>query len=717
MLEDIQKYVRYVMISYKLNLCIEYCNIRDDWSFIKEWNSCITDIGKLLNERYIEHDELADDIQRICELIRANIDNSVLCANIIEEEMLPIIYTLIEKMKIDLPDCEHYELTYTKSGIFNLLNKRTKKLIHSMNNPMVEALRQSEYLYKSDAETILICGAGLGYLAYQLWIKSFKSAHIYIFERDSNILALARKYGVLGWIEEDSITTICESNEGSLFDELYALPIDFDRAICWVSEYFIENIHDESIYAGIKSFSDNIITRERFRRMEIVNVRYNKSDIIDDVTKLRERISSLAKEFIVVAAGPSLDYNIEYIKKNQGKKRIVVVESALRKLIVNEIKPDYVVVLDPTEQIMKYIDGIEDKTSELVLVAYEKANWKYVKSFQGAKYIINGRQAVNNEVDNKDIQSYISDCTTVSSLAIEVSLYLGAESVELVGLDLAFPNNKVYAAQVSDISKICTETMVRSVNGALVGTSYVFVQFKTEIEEIIKKSTAKFYNMSKEGALIQGTLMDKWWEIWPIDFENYLNQLKQETALEWNEKYYILWQAIHAYMSKECANNEKFWNGVADVFGSIEKQFVNQMDAPACKGTISDKYVVMLTSYYSDEPDEISEKIRNDAYKLKTIHGFEILVVNTREYMGGQKVALKECAEADISESINYSDAIFYMGEKIPFFSFENNMPDINQIRSFIEIISKRVPVSFLSYDPFSLVASACKLIGNVEYR
>lgn len=717
MLEVMKKYIKYAMITHKLSLCIEYCNIRDQWSFINEWNKCISDIDDLINEVSYNSTGVSDNI-RSCEVtIHDNIKNYMLCASIIEEEVMPLVCDILNNIEINLPESESYEIVKTKSGLLTLRDRRSNKYLHSLSNPMTEALRHSEYLYRVEAEDILICGAGLGYLPYQLWLKSYKSAHIYILENNPKAIELAKVIGVLDWIDENNLTIICEADDGLMFDSLASLPIDFDKAICWVSDYFIDNIADEGISASIVSLADNVITRERFRIMEGVNLRLNSKNTLGDISVLKEKENSLQKEYIVIAAGPSLDENIEYIKANRTNKKIIAVESSVRNLLKNGIRPDYIAVLDPTELIMKYIDGIEDNTADLVLVAYEKAYWRYIESFKGEKY----RIISATEKDMDDIHSRVLNCTTVASLAIEIALYLGAESIDLIGVDLAYPNHKLYSSDVSNINKISSEVMVRSVDGAMVGSSNIFLQFKSEIEEIIRNSGVRFTNLSRNGAFIQGALMNKWWEKTPKDYIDYLKLLNEDSSLEWSEKYYILWQTISKYLEKEHdeddMENSCFWNETAKVFNSLSKEFTTLVGNGADKGTTNEKYVVLLTSFYATGPDEISDKVRSDAYNLKINHGFDVLIVNTKEYMGGKKVAMEKYNNLQLEDNIVNSEAIFFMGERFPYFSFEDGMPDVLQTRSFLNAFARKVPISFVAYDTLSLVASACKLIGTVEYR
>lgn len=720
MLDIIKKYNKYAIISYKLKLCVEKCNIRDKWQFINIWNKCIENIEALINEVSDRPEVISEKVKNIGRKIQTNINDYMQCANIIEEELLPLIGDEIKKIEIEFPIDDEFELVKSKSGLLTLRNRISNKWMHSINNPMSEAYSHANYLYRAEADNILICGAGLGYLAYQLWEKSYKSAHVYIFEKSKKAIELAKNYGVLDWIDNDKLTVISSSDDGKIFDELFALPIDFDNAICWVSEWFIDSVEDVNILRSIENFSENIITRECFRNMDRVNIKKNIQNTIGDISTLKEERIGCGQEYIVVAAGPSLDYSLDYIKECIGTKKIVAVESVLKKLLINGIKPDYVAVLDPTELIMKYITGIEDMTSELVLVASEKSYWGYVEKFAGRKYIISARL----DEDDSDIHNAISSCTTVSSFAVEIAIYLGAESIELVGLDLSFPNNKAYANQISDVDKVSVEQYVRSVEGKIVGSSKAFVQFKCEIEEIIRKNkNIKFYNLSKNGAFIRGTLMGKWWEEKPTNYNRYLKMLAEDTILECSEKYYILWQTICNHLKNVNDNSAReisdsdFWNEVTKVYTLVSDEFLGQLGDIKRADNYNEKYVILLTSLYSAEADEISEKIRQDAYTLKKQHGFDVMIVNTREYLGGNRVALMDSNELVSDEVMLNSETVFYMGERIPYFAFEEGMPDVQQIKSFITAISQRAPISFIAYDSLSLVASACKMIGTVEYR
>lgn len=87
-----------------------------------------------------------------------------------------------------------------------------------------------------------------------------------------------------------------------------------------------------------------------------------------------------------MAAGPSLDDNLEFLRENQGKKTIIAVGTVFRKLLENKIVPDMAAVLDPQERTYKQIEGLEDKKVPMLLAV--TAYWKFAANYKGDKYLV-----------------------------------------------------------------------------------------------------------------------------------------------------------------------------------------------------------------------------------------------------------------------------------------------------------------------------------------
>ena len=70
---------------------------------------------------------------------------------------------------------------------------------------------------------------------------------------------------------------------------------------------------------------------------------------------------------IVVGAGPSLDKNIRYLRKACEKAIILCCDAALKPLLSHNIVPNFVVVLDPQEEIARFLSNVPQSGITLVV--------------------------------------------------------------------------------------------------------------------------------------------------------------------------------------------------------------------------------------------------------------------------------------------------------------------------------------------------------------
>ena len=135
-------------------------------------------------------------------------------------------------------------------------------------------------------------------------------------------------------------------------------------------------------------------------------------------------------------------------------------------------------------------------------------NWKFVNSYTGPKYCF-CEENTDDYVTNHGVKFPVWKGTgvTVSSAAMEAAYYYGARAIYLLGLDLGYPQGKMYADGSAHVnSSMDTEgLMVESVDGEVLRTTSTFLQFKIGIERQIRNhKDVPVYNLSKHGALIQG---------------------------------------------------------------------------------------------------------------------------------------------------------------------------------------------------------------------
>lgn len=216
--------------------------------------------------------------------------------------------------------------------------------------------------------------------------------------------------------------------------------------------------------------------------------------------------SGLQKEFVVIAAGPSLDDNMEFLRESQGKKTLIAVGTVFRKLLEAGIVPDMVVVLDFMERIYRQIEGLEDQKIPLLLGM--TAYWKFAENYQRDKYKI---PITDSPGKGRDKDAWVIG-GTVTHLAMEAAIRFGAEKIYLVGVDLAFPKGLSHAEGTMDRAVVKTEGMipVEGVGGTTVYADSLFIAYRQWIEQRIELAPwITYYNMSHIGARIAGTREEK----------------------------------------------------------------------------------------------------------------------------------------------------------------------------------------------------------------
>ena len=138
------------------------------------------------------------------------------------------------------------------------------------------------------------------------------------------------------------------------------------------------------------------------------------------------------RPFLLLGAGPSLQKNIETLKKREGEFVIVAVSATLRLLEKENIVPDIIVHLDAFEASLKHfelnsINFIKDsicifsaKTHPLITLRLNKENIFFYED--STKYKAN---------------SFRPSSPCVGSMAYQILLYMKVKNIYLLGLDLA----------------------------------------------------------------------------------------------------------------------------------------------------------------------------------------------------------------------------------------------------------------------------------------
>lgn len=153
---------------------------------------------------------------------------------------------------------------------------------------------------------------------------------------------------------------------------------------------------------------------------------------------------------ILVAAGPSLDKNIDLLKEYQKNCLIICADVILYKLVEHGIHPDFVCSIDPSDSFSRFWNGID--TSTYNLVCPTTASSIALESWKGTIFFFNPTDKPGSEK-----QKLLENMTRLTSRFgnLENNYFVGAtmflfskifnpSSVIFMGYDFGFTDNKAY---------------------------------------------------------------------------------------------------------------------------------------------------------------------------------------------------------------------------------------------------------------------------------
>lgn len=507
--EFIEEIYKYSDIITQLKEIIEVCRCRDRWLFNKQWNNLsllVTEYCKLL---FRMDQQKAVALWNALEEACKKSDDLICFADILENRILSLVYDSISILgNIDVEEGE-WRLYSSKSGFLSLQRLSDGVQINSSIDPMWEAQILAKRLYTPKQQEFYLWGCELGYLAQALYITSDKSLKIHIFELKDELIEYAFHYGVLSNIPSECLEIHTGKNTNKLIDEFC---YDSKRGEQGYIGYYIygwETIYfPQNEMKTINTFRIIQETADRFYKVGLRNFERNRINVKKYINKIDSNL--FGDKWIVIAAGPSFNDDVLFIKNNRKLYKIAAVTRMLPRLKEEGIVPDIAVAMDP--QNIAY-DIIKDKDIDYVpLIIIPSTNWQYGDKYKGQIYFapVGGMADVNGYIMESGMDNW-SVGGTVTSLAIETAIYLGAKELHISGMDLAYPDMQYHAQGAGD--EVVSEKglcLVESNDGGQVYTSKDFKFYISELEEQIKRNkSVVFVNHSLRGAKVKGAILWK----------------------------------------------------------------------------------------------------------------------------------------------------------------------------------------------------------------
>ncbi len=258
---------------------------------------------------------------------------------------------------------------------------------------------------------------------------------------------------------------------------------------------------------------------------------------------------------LYIAAGPSLDENIDWIKNNQDKFFITCVGSALKKLLDNNIRVDIICSVDEDiilEELQFNNEIIKRIPSHTLLFASSITNEIILKKFNKDRVFI--FEVYRTLFKN----NFAFNGYSVGELALHILLKLNAKEIYLVGFDLTINQNtgethskdSGSTAKIMDIENTLDERDIFGLNNSLIKVKgnkknevvtsalfYASINFLNQKILTTKKNDINIYNLSNDGAFFENTI--------PLDIVD-INNLAT-LSIEYSE--------FKNFLTKNCLNS------------------------------------------------------------------------------------------------------------------------------------------------------------------
>ncbi|ADL52108.1 motility associated factor glycosyltransferase family protein [Clostridium cellulovorans] len=266
---------------------------------------------------------------------------------------------------------------------------------------------------------------------------------------------------------------------------------------------------------GIRSAIFNKNTAVKFSKAwfesTVRNLRYLCNETsINRYKNIHENIPA-----VIVSAGPSLDKNIKELKKAKGKFIIICGGRTLRPLVENGIIPDYMSIIDNSEQSNALVSDLLEKY-DIPLIHSEIISHKVLELHKG-KRIFYSHSGFINKIAKEETEN-ISIGGSVAHSCTRFAIHCGCNPIIFIGQDLAYTNEKVHAdnakfiqekfADAEKFEKVAgdMDKYVKDVFGGLVRTSQSLDYFRLVLEDILEYyKEFKYINATEGGAHIKGT--------------------------------------------------------------------------------------------------------------------------------------------------------------------------------------------------------------------
>lgn len=169
--------------------------------------------------------------------------------------------------------------------------------------------------------------------------------------------------------------------------------------------------------------------------------------ILSKLKDFKNLVPDTRRNAYIIAAGPTLDYSINILKKDENPF-IISTDTAFSTLQKNKIIPDIVISIDGQNvSINHFYNSISKKTVFLFDLCSNSSAAKYIYEHNGnIIFFKSGHPLAElaNIYSGKKIQGIFTGSGTVTIAALDLAVKLGFSNIFVLGADFGYSNGKAY---------------------------------------------------------------------------------------------------------------------------------------------------------------------------------------------------------------------------------------------------------------------------------
>jgi len=394
------------------------------------------------------------------------------------------------------------EIETSKKGPLTL--KKNNYYLYSRYDPIKDVSKFIDSQIDPLASMYCLFGFGLGYHVEQLMAKEPNKKIIVIDTDISTIQAAMHHIDLTNILSNENVQIVILNNLIQIQEFIKSFDSDGLNIRWIIPQSWISTISNSSFKEILEDIKIKEMSFLRMKNIMEENFRNNIHSFDSHIGPLLGQFEG--KKAALVAAGPSLDDNIDVLKQLKNKYFLLCVGAAYKTLLHHHIEPDAIVMSDPHDLVFEQIKGV---SSQIPLLFLATANKKVARYWSGIKIILFQEGYPLSEQFAKEHQiPLIQTGGSVATTGLDVLIKMGFAEIVFFGQDLAYKGNQshsIHSTSNKTISLNQPTFVVEANNHQKVNTSRSWMIFRKWMENKIQQTPkVQFKNTSYTGAVIKG---------------------------------------------------------------------------------------------------------------------------------------------------------------------------------------------------------------------